>query len=92
MLTEIPPFADIVWTPRFVAFGAVDVDERDREIIEAFAGGAKDRRDEAIDVYRKALRVGLVSSSSPHLSFMSEIDNAVPDLLLRATYRKAVTG
>lgn len=68
------------------------MDERDKKIIEAFAGGADDRRGEAIDVYRKALRAGEVSSSSPHLSFMSEIDNAVPDLLLRATYRKAVTG
>lgn len=66
------------------------MDDRDRGIIQAFAGGDKSQREPALAIYRKALGAGRPAAGNPYLSFMSEIDNDVPDLALRALYRQAV--
>lgn len=57
------------------------------EIICKFAGGDKTLREKAIEIYRSRLIKGLARSTT-EMGFMSEIDNIVPDLGLRYSYRR----
>lgn len=59
-------------------------------LIERFAGGDETLRARAIDAYRRALSSG--AGQGKHMRFMAEVDNAVPDLLLRSQYRQALTA
>lgn len=63
----------------------------ERRLIERFAGGDHDLRACAIDAYRRALLAG-EKRSGPHMGFMAEVDNAVPDLLLRGQYRQVLAA
>jgi len=63
--------------------------DSDRILIERFAAGDETLRGRAIDAYRRALSAG--PGQGPHMRFMAEVDNAMPDLLLRAQYRQALT-
>jgi hypothetical protein len=56
----------------------------EKHIIWKFAAGDRFLRDEAIAIHRKYLN----DMTSIEQKFMSEIDNPVPDFLLRAFYRK----
>ena len=74
--------------------------EQDRKTIVAFAAGDRSLRELAIDIFRAELReiAHLPSQetarrmSEPAMRFMSEIDNVCPDNVLRAEYRKSLTG
>lgn len=59
----------------------------ERQIIRRFATGEVGLRNRAIQISRKYRPTDL---KSPEQLFMQEIDNPVPDLALRANYRKAL--
>lgn len=63
----------------------------ERRLIERFAGGDHDLRERAIAAYRRAMLTDK-GRDGPHMRFMAEIDNVVPDLLLRGQYRQALTA
>ncbi len=65
--------------------------KEERLIIREFARGGDALRERAIEIYRRRLRepIGPVHGN-PYYDFMREIDNAVPDLALRARARRAV--
>lgn len=59
----------------------------EKEIIRRFADGNEACREAAITIYRKYIPHLGAYGSTPEMNFMSEVDNPVPDLALRATYR-----
>jgi hypothetical protein len=63
--------------------------EVERATIIKFAQGDKTLREQAIAIYRDTLRK-YGEWNDPLLNFMSEVDNPVPDLGLRARYRQRV--
>lgn len=65
--------------------------DADKLLIREVAAGRSIHREAAIAAYRTALRAG-ESRNNPYMLFMSEVDNTVPDLALRATYRRQVLG
>lgn len=63
----------------------------DRELIERFAAGETSLREAAIEAFRRNIpAVGIRGDEC--MMFMSEIDSPMPDLALRARYRRAVLG
>ena len=66
--------------------------EAEREVIKNFALGNNRLRDEAIRIHRKDIREHGLRRGNVHFDFMSEIDNPCPDFLLRARYRRQLTG
>ncbi|RWL22513.1 MAG: hypothetical protein EOR63_32260 [Mesorhizobium sp.] len=58
----------------------------DLHLIEKFAAGDHSLRESAIGAYRRALSAGI--GENMHMLFMAEVDNSVPDLALRASYRQ----
>ncbi len=63
----------------------------DRDVIRQYAGGKFALREEAVLAYRKELRNPSGNrTQDPHMKFMAEVDNEVPDLALRARYRQEV--
>lgn len=66
----------------------------DKMVIDKLAA-AKDywgpEREKAVAAYHRGLHAGELDKS-PHMRFMSEVCSAVPDLTLRAMYRKQITG
>lgn len=66
------------------------MDGPEREIIRRFAGGERALFDEAVRIYRNNIRQYGLQHGDAHFDFMSEVDCPVPDLLLRARYRRRV--
>jgi len=65
--------------------------EGERAIIIKYALGERGLRDQAIAIHRENLRkYGVAGPFDPLSNFMSEVDNPVPDLALRARYRRQV--
>ncbi len=64
--------------------------EEQRSAIIRYANGERDLRDEAIAAYRDSVRRYGRSHLDALQNFMSEVDNPVPDLALRARYRRQV--
>ena len=64
----------------------------ERDIIRLLAGGDRTLKDQAVQIYRRYLKEDRNDSKDdrPFIYFMSEVDNVVPDLALRATYRHQV--
>ncbi len=58
----------------------------DKDIIRRYAAGASELRQEAIAAHRRAIPTDGVRGT-PEPDFMAEIDNPVPDVLLRSQYR-----
>lgn len=66
----------------------LSADEKD--VIKRFADGDKSERDRSISIYRDFIAKNGIRRDDPFINFMSEIDNPVPDLGLRARYREEV--
>lgn len=67
------------------------MDDGDKATIEAFAKGDESSRTAAVEAFRRCLlEEGVVEG--PCMLFMSEVDNPIPDALLRAQYRKMVVS
>lgn len=62
----------------------------EKRLIEAYALGNNEFRDAAIDAHRRECRATNQARGTPHMDFMSEVDNPCPDLGLRARYRSAL--
>jgi len=62
----------------------------EKRVIEAFALGNQEFREAAINVHRRECRATNQARGTPHMDFMAEVDNPVPDLALRARYRSAL--
>lgn len=62
----------------------------DKVTIENFAAGDNSLRARAIEVHRHHLRFEKSYFGTDHQRFMSEVDCDIPDLVLRARYRKAI--
>jgi hypothetical protein len=62
----------------------------ERAAIGDLARGMTGTLGHATEAYRRVLRVRGVCRRDPYFNFMSEVDNPVPDLDLRAHYRAAV--
>jgi hypothetical protein len=62
----------------------------EKRVIEAFALGNQEFRDAAIEAHRRECRATNEARGTLHMDFMSEVDNPVPDLALRARYRSAL--
>jgi len=69
----------------------VDMYPSEKHAIRLFADGDEALRDQAIKIYRYYIpTMGAHGNGSPEQDFMSEIDTPVPDLVLRAHYRKVL--
>ena len=67
--------------------------EQEKADIRRFAQGDKGLRDKALAAYRRYLPVEHAKErETDEWMFMSEIDNVVPDLALRATLRGRILG
>ena len=63
------------------------MNDGDKSVIEQFASGASGLRASAIEAHRRNIpAVGV--RGNVHMRFMAEVDNPVPDLVLRARYRE----
>ena len=80
------------WRKKEVKPELVLMTPEDKAVIYLFAvyEGYENLRVAAIDIYRKYLPHREAYGSHPEMNFMSEVDTPCPDLLLRATYRKAL--
>lgn len=58
----------------------------DDSIIRRFAAGEIALRDQAIAIHRRYIKICGVRGNAA-MEFMAEVDNPIPDLMLRATYR-----
>lgn len=80
-----------MWTPwRKKEPEVVDMLSEEKEIICRFANGEETFRSAAIAIYRKYIPTLGAYGTHPEQNFMSEVDNPVPDLALRAMYRKVL--
>jgi len=68
----------------------MDLSLEEMTVIKKFAEGDTSERDRAIEIYRDFLTRNGGRGKSAFMNFMSEVDNPVPDLALRNTYRRAV--
>lgn len=59
----------------------------EKRVIEAFALGNQEFRDAAVEAHRRECRATSQARGTPHMDFMAEVDNPVPDLYLRSQYR-----
>lgn len=66
-----------------------DVDTRAIEVLAAAKSYHGPERAPAIDAFYRGLRNGELDKT-PHMRFMSEVDNKCPDLMLRSRYRQDV--
>lgn len=68
----------------------MDLSHEEMAVIKRFAEGDRSEKERAIEIYRDFVSRNGGRGNSPFINFMSEVDNAVPDLTLRNIYRKAV--
>jgi len=61
--------------------------EEEKQVIRAFAEGKKELQDQAIAIHRKNIPL-IGARGTPEQDFMAEVDNPVPDYILRALYRR----
>lgn len=65
------------------------MDPADQAIVARFAAGEPALREQVIAIHRRYnLTVG--PRAGAHQQFLAEVDNVVPDLMLRAKYRQTV--